>query len=303
MKIVIEGNDGTGKSTLAMQLRALGFDVQDRGAMTKATLDDAVNPEPDHKYILLVCPWEVSKQRLIAAGKDMNEIWHTDESLQKYDRIFRELVERFDAHVIETQQDQLETLVQALVAIDMPIRVGVPTGRLKSGLFNGLEKHIFGETRKMVVNIQNVTFVRTRTKTYPQMIAMDLLDYAIVGSDALAGNPFAHLINVTHEEIQWSPKSKTNLVVAFAGKTKMLPKTSLLRVVTPYPEWARQILADRGVPHTIFQVDGGSELLVAQDVGDVVFDVVETGETLQDNGLNLIEIVGTLSTCVIGVKK
>ena len=50
MKIVLDGNDGTGKSTLARKLQELGFtDVKDRGIPTKMTDDPKLRPGPEHE--------------------------------------------------------------------------------------------------------------------------------------------------------------------------------------------------------------------------------------------------------------
>lgn len=101
MRIEIDGNDGTGKSSLVEALRKLGIEAQDRGLLSQLTLDDAT-PEDvanmwdfahaasirqlrdDVLYVLLDAPVEVSRQRLAAAGKDLEETYHTEASLSYF---------------------------------------------------------------------------------------------------------------------------------------------------------------------------------------------------------------------------
>ena len=306
-RIVIDGNDGTGKSTLVRSLRLLGYtNAHDRGEMSEATLDPSVKPAPDTTYILLTLGWQVCKARLIVAGRDMTEKWHTDAALRLYDQKFRKIAQDFDAHVIESRYPST-TMYEALDLLEVGIRVGMPTGRLKEkGYALGAPFHLTPETRRMVSRKGPLTMVATRSKTYPQMVALGTLDVAVVGSDALEGNPFASQVRVI-ERIPQVGSNGEPLRVVFAGVRPRgevgLPKRRLLRVATPFPEWAQRVLEEQGTPHTIFAVGGGSEALVGAGIVDVVFDIVETGETLRANGLTILKEVGTLDLCVIGRKR
>ncbi len=297
-RIVIDGNDGTGKSTLVHALRCLGFTrVEDRGEMSQATLDPQVGPAPDTTYILLVCDWEVSKRRLIQAGRDMTEKWHTDEALQHFDAEFRRLAPLFNAKVVEaTNRD--DTLLDVLNHLDVPIRLGCPSGRLvgKSNLRWPFNRPPQGRVR--TAEYGPVRAVWTRSKTYPQMVALGSLDSAVIGSDVLEGSPYAAAVTVV-ERVPQVGHNGNPLRVVIASRTGCFPSTPLLRVLTPFPEWAALIFGERGIPHTIFSVGGGTEGLLASGLGDVLFDIVESGETLRVNDLHIVEEVAYLDACVI----
>ena len=98
-KIVVEGNDGTGKTTLVGQLARLGFDVQDRGVPTKMTDDDALKPRDDVLYVVLDVPVEVSQQRLARAGKSLDEQYHTVEDLTHYRARYLALLPALPHHI------------------------------------------------------------------------------------------------------------------------------------------------------------------------------------------------------------
>ncbi len=55
-RVEVDGNDGTGKSTLVELLARYGIVAADRGAMTAATDDRTVQPEPGVCYLLLDAP-------------------------------------------------------------------------------------------------------------------------------------------------------------------------------------------------------------------------------------------------------
>jgi ATP phosphoribosyltransferase len=100
--IVIDGNDGLGKSTLVKRLGELGYQVADRGMPTKAT-DTGV---PEHlpmgeRYVILDAPVEVSRARLEKAGRDMNEKYHTVEGLTHYRQRFKEVAEQLGVPLID----------------------------------------------------------------------------------------------------------------------------------------------------------------------------------------------------------
>jgi ATP phosphoribosyltransferase len=60
-----------------------------------------------------------------------------------------------------------------------------------------------------------------------------------------------------------------------------------LRVATSYPGLVSRHLADQGVSATVIRLDGAVETSVCLGVADVIADVVETGSTLRQAGLEV----------------
>jgi ATP phosphoribosyltransferase regulatory subunit len=65
--------------------------------------------------------------------------------------------------------------------------------------------------------------------------------------------------------------------------------TRTLRIASKYPRLARAALAARGLPCEVIELKGSVELAVVADLADAIVDLVETGETLRQNGLVVIE--------------
>ncbi len=118
MRVVVDGNDGTGKSTLAEALRRLGYEVADRGIPTKMTDDPAVCPRDDEFYLILDLPVEESRQRLARAGKNLEERYHTVADLTHYRARFREVARSLPrAAVLDSTGTPGELLERALRAL------------------------------------------------------------------------------------------------------------------------------------------------------------------------------------------
>ena len=71
------------------------------------------------------------------------------------------------------------------------------------------------------------------------------------------------------------------------GKFKTLEDLSGLRVATAYPHLVEDYLKSQGVSVQLVQLDGAVEVAVRLGVADAVADVVSTGNTLRQAGLEI----------------
>jgi ATP phosphoribosyltransferase len=84
-----------------------------------------------------------------------------------------------------------------------------------------------------------------------------------------------------------------------AGKVGMGRLPGMPRVATKYPRTAAAHFAKRGVQAEIVYVQGSVELAPLVGLADVIVDLVETGETLAKNGLEVREEVSSVTSVVV----
>jgi len=123
LRVVVDGNDGTGKTTLVEALRRRGYEVADRGLPTRMTDAPALPPADDEFYLLLDAPVEVCRARLAQAGRNLEERYHTAADLAHYRRRFLEVAATLPRHaLLDAARTPDEVLADALLALE---RAGV----------------------------------------------------------------------------------------------------------------------------------------------------------------------------------
>src|SRR5215210_1686866 len=89
-------------------------------------------------------------------------------------------------------------------------------------------------------------------------------------------------------------------VAACAGELKA--DLGALRVATKYPRLTAAHFGARGIPVEIIQLSGSVELAPVLGLANCIVDVVETGRTLLENGLDIVEVI-TSSTARLVVNR
>lgn len=116
-RIIVDGMDGAGKSTLVQGLLNRGYDAQDRGHATHMVDDDALQAEQGVLYIILLADPRLCRQRLRDAGKDLDERYHTLDSLTHYRQRYPQIMHRLPLAVtLVSAGSRQQTLDQACAA-------------------------------------------------------------------------------------------------------------------------------------------------------------------------------------------
>jgi ATP phosphoribosyltransferase len=71
------------------------------------------------------------------------------------------------------------------------------------------------------------------------------------------------------------------------------------RVATKYPEVTRRYLSGCGIDAEIIRIEGSCELAPLLGLADAIVDIVETGDTLRENGLVILREMFPLSARLI----
>jgi len=301
--IVVDGNDGTGKSTLVETLRKHGYVVQDRGVPSKATLGEPLTLNPMDGYLILDAPVETSRERLAKAGKDLEEEWHTVESLTLYREAFKKVAAAGNIPVIDATEPKEEVFADARYLLKLPYRpkIGIPKARNDDlyGYFTAVEPEgssripfmaLISKLREYRYHTDIGEFFFLKPRSIPQMVALGMLDAGFVGKDLVVESRYK-------EELEWLgglPRGKDVRIVVAAADPGILesPPKRPLTIATEYPNIASTWAMKRGLAHIVVHTWGSTEAY-APAFCDIVIDCVETGATLKANGLVEVETIMT----------
>ena len=91
--------------------------------------------------------------------------------------------------------------------------------------------------------------------------------------------------------------------MAVAGfPEKYPPSGGMLRVATKFPNIAKTYFNSQGRDIDIIHLNGSIEIAPILGLSDVIVDIVETGKTLKENGLEVLEEIVPISARLIANK-
>jgi len=126
-------------------------------------------------------------------------------------------------------------------------------------------------------------FIFVKPADVPVYVEHGIADCGIVGRDVLLESE-ADLLLPLDLGI-----SRCRIVVAAANADAMTNVQGMIRVATKYAQIARAHFGARGIPVEIIQLSGSVELAPVLGLADMIVDLVETGVTLSENGLTVVE--------------
>jgi ATP phosphoribosyltransferase len=126
-------------------------------------------------------------------------------------------------------------------------------------------------------------FIFVKPADVPVYVEHGIADCGVVGRDVLLESQ-ADLLLPLDLGI-----ARCRIVVAAADANVMTRSLGMLRVATKYSQIAGAHFGARGIPVEIIQLSGSVELAPALGLADLIVDLVETGRTLRENGLSVVE--------------
>ena len=180
------------------------------------------------------------------------------------------------------------------------IHLALPKGRLAGdviALFDAAGYDLSAlnkSTRKLWVDCGRFRVLTLRGPDIAAYVAHGVADVGVVGSDVLAESS-----PDLYEPLDLRV-GRCRLVVAEAkARPYDLAAQSHLRVATKYPELARRHYQQRGVPAEIVKLNGAIELGPVLGLAEQIVDLVQTGETLRQNGLVEVETIAEVSARLV----
>jgi ATP phosphoribosyltransferase len=169
------------------------------------------------------------------------------------------------------------------------LKLAVPNkGALSEGAVSLLKRagyRCVRSGRELVVSDteNNIDFVFLRPRDIALYVGSGIIDLGITGID-LAGDSGAEV------EVLFKLGFGKSRYCFATPKVKQMTVEQLngLRIATSYPDLLRAELKKRNMECKIVKLDGAVEISIALGVADAIADVVESGATLREAGLEII---------------
>ncbi len=179
-----------------------------------------------------------------------------------------------------------------------PLSIAVPKGRILKALAPVFERAgidatpLLCDDRRLVRDSADglLRFVFLKPDDVPTYVEYGAVDLGIAGRDTLLEKkadvytPVDLRIGVCRLAVA-GPRGKT--------------APDLPRVATKYPRITAAHFAKKGIQAEVIPVSGSVELAPLVGLADLIVDIVETGKTLQENNLDVMETVAEVSTMLI----
>lgn len=180
------------------------------------------------------------------------------------------------------------------------LNIALPKGRLGEKVYAMFEAagydcpSIKEENRKLVFENADagVRYFWVKPSDVPIYVERGAADVGVAGKDIL---------------LEYSPEvyeladlglGKCRMAVA-APKGAKEVKGKTLRVATKFPEIAKEYYASKGRDIDIIKLNGSIEIAPILGLSDVIVDIVETGTTLRENDLEVVEEILPISARLI----
>lgn len=180
-----------------------------------------------------------------------------------------------------------------------PIRIALTKGRLETratSLFQtmGLDcTQLIKKGRKLILPVDDFEVVLAKAADVITYVEHGACDIGIVGKDTI--------VESSAELYEMMDLGFGKCFFALAGKkgTDFYGGFAEKVIATKYPNVARKFFEGKGMDVKIIKIEGSVELAPLLDLADAIVDIVETGTTIKENGLEVIEQIMPISARVI----
>ena len=185
--------------------------------------------------------------------------------------------------------------------MNSPLRIALTKGRLEKDTVGLLEKIGYDCTairekgRKLILPVPdgNLEVVLAKANDVITYVEHGVCDMGVVGKDTIMEmqGKFFELVDIGFGRCKFALATKkgSTFYGGFDVKT----------VATKYPNITRRFFEAKGMDVDIIKIEGSVELAPLLELADGIVDIVETGTTLKENGLEVIEDVCPISARLI----
>lgn len=180
------------------------------------------------------------------------------------------------------------------------IRIALTKGRLENKTVELFEKLGFDCTalrekgRKLILPVgDNMEVVLAKAPDVITYVEHGVCDVGIVGKDTILenGHNFYEVLDLGF--------GKCRFALAGPAGRNFYSGYNAKRIATKYPNVARKFFEEKSMDVEIIKIEGSVELAPLLGLSDAIVDIVETGTTLKENGLAILEEICPISARMI----
>jgi ATP phosphoribosyltransferase len=150
------------------------------------------------------------------------------------------------------------------------------------------------DTRRLIVEADGLRFLFVKDMDVPVYVEYGVADAGICGSDVLLEAGCDVLVPL---DLGFGRCRMVLAAPPSSGFAEAWPMS--LRVATKYESVARAFLEARGLAAEIVKLQGSVEIAPGLGLADCIVDMVETGRTLRENGLDVVEEIASTSARLV----
>lgn len=228
----------------------------------------------------------------------------------RYDELFKDFGESLPATGFGINVDQLAAgLLKEESASENSageaetgnIRIALTKGRLENSIVSMFEEigydcsNLKEKGRKLLLSIpdKNMDVVLAKAADVITYVEHGVCDVGVVGKDTIveSGGTFYEVLDLGF--------GKCRFALAVPKGSDFYSGYTTKRIATKYPKVASSYFESKGMDVEVIKIEGSVELAPLLSLADGIVDIVETGTTLKENGLEVIEEIRSVSARLI----
>ena len=149
-------------------------------------------------------------------------------------------------------------------------------------------------TRKILLDTAtpDVKVLLIRGWDVPTYVTFGAAHVGIVGKDIL-------LEKSSEEFIELEDLHIGKCRISLAGKKEIIEGRTRLKVATKYPDTAKRFLESLAIQAEIVYLHGSQEIAPLMGLCEAIIDLVDSGKTLKENGLEEMKVIREISSRLI----
>ncbi|MCB6364852.1 ATP phosphoribosyltransferase [Intestinibacillus massiliensis] len=181
------------------------------------------------------------------------------------------------------------------------VRIALTKGRLEKKTLSLLKasgydiSELEAGSRKLIFTLPgtHVEIVLAKAADVITYVEHGVCDMGVVGKDTIMekGGSFYEMVDLGFGKCRFALATKKGKDVYGGYKTPV--------IATKYPAVTKAYFTKKNMDVETIKIEGSVELAPLLELADAIVDIVETGSTLRENGLEVIEDVAPISARVI----